>query len=203
MESTDTTTSASGTGGDQAQGKGGMIDRVKERAAAQLSNQKEKATDGLGSVAAMVRQGTQQLRDQRHDTIAGYVDQAADQIEKFSRQLRDKDVGELLDDAQRLARRRPAVFIGSAFAIGVIGARFFKSSSEHDRRHAGQDAGRPFDYGGGVYGSSSSTRGNHPAVSSVGVNAAAFDDTSESRVWHTGFCVRHRCEWQRLVPVDR
>ncbi len=141
MESTDTTTSASGTGGDQAQGKGGMIDRVKERAAAQLSNQKEKATDGLGSVAAMVRQGTQQLRDQRHDTIAGYVDQAADQIEKFSRQLRDKDVGELLDDAQRLARRRPAVFIGSAFALGVIGARFFKSSSEHDRRHAGKMPG--------------------------------------------------------------
>src|SRR3954468_22318292 len=144
MESTDTTTSASGTGGDQAQGKGGMIDRVKERAAAQLSNQKEKATDGLGSVAAMVRQGTQQLRDQRHDTIAGYVDQAADQIEKFSGQLRDKDVGELLDDAQRLARRRPAVFIGSAFALGVIGARFLKSSSEDDRdfyRREGSNAG--------------------------------------------------------------
>jgi len=159
-----------------------MIDRVKERAAAQLSNQKEKATDGLGSVAAMVRQGTQQLRDQRHDTIAGYVDQAADQIDKFSKQLRDKDVGELLDDAQRLARRRPAVFIGSAFALGVIGARFFKSSSEHDRRHAG----RQFDYGGSVYGSADATRGNYSAGTSVGTNAAAFDDTSESGVGTQG-----------------
>ena len=35
----------------------GVIDRVKDRAAAQLSSQKDKATDGLGSVAQFVRQG--------------------------------------------------------------------------------------------------------------------------------------------------
>jgi len=118
-------------GGAQSSGQeGGIVDRVRDKAAAQLSSQKDRATDGLGSVAQAVRQSTQQLRDQKHDTIAGYVEQAADQIEKFSQRLRDKDVGELLDDAQRLARRQPAVFIGSAFALGVIGARFLKSSSE-------------------------------------------------------------------------
>jgi len=122
------------TGGAQGSGQeGGIVDRVRDKAAAQLSSQKDRATDGLGSVAQAVRQSTQQLRDQKHDTIAGYVEQAADQIEKFSQRLRDKDVGELLDDAQRLARRQPAVFIGSAFALGVIGARFLKSSSENDR----------------------------------------------------------------------
>src|SRR3954464_4242087 len=130
-----------------AQGSGqesGIVDRVRDKAAAQLSSQKDRATDGLGSVAQAVRQSTQQLRDQKHDTIAGYVEQAADQIEKFSQRLRDKDVGELLDDAQRLARRQPAVFIGSAFALGVIGARFLKSSSEDDRdfyRREGSNAG--------------------------------------------------------------
>jgi len=34
----------------------------------------------------------------------------------------------LLADVQQLARRQPAVFIGSAFELGLVGARFLKSS---------------------------------------------------------------------------
>jgi exonuclease VII large subunit len=105
--------------------------RAKDGASAQLSAQKNRATDGLSSVAQAVRQSTQQLRDQQHDTIAEYVDQAAQQIEQFSNRLRQKDVGELLDDAQRLARRNPGLFIGGAFALGILAARFFKSSRDN------------------------------------------------------------------------
>jgi hypothetical protein len=91
----------------------------------------------MGSVAQAVRQTTQQLRDQRHETIAHYVDEAANQLERMSQRLRNKDVGELLDDAQQFARRRPAVFIGSAFALGILGARFFKSSRERQTNTGG------------------------------------------------------------------
>src|SRR6188508_2479721 len=114
---------------------GGLMDRVRQGANSQLSSQKNKATDGIGTVAQAVRQTTQHLRDQQHETIARYVDEAANQLERVSNQLRDKDVGELMQDAQRFARRRPAVFIGSAFAIGLLGARFLKSS--RDRRYGG------------------------------------------------------------------
>jgi len=110
------------------------MDRVRQGATTQLGNQKNKATDGIGTVAQAVRQTTQQLREQRHDTIARYVDEAASQLERFSQRMRDKDVNELLDDAQRFARRRPAVFIGSAFALGMLGARFHKSSREGSDR---------------------------------------------------------------------
>jgi hypothetical protein len=109
-----------------------MMSKVREKATEQLSTQKDKATDGLGSVAQAVRQSTQQLRDQQHDTLAGYVEQAADQIDRLSKTLRNKDVGELFEDAQRLARRNPSLFIGSAFVLGVVGARFLKSSSRPD-----------------------------------------------------------------------
>ena len=108
----------------------GIIGRVRNSASAQLSQQKDRATDGLGSVAQAVRQSTQQLREQQHETIAQYIEQAADQLERFSTRLREKNVSELVDDAQRFARQRPAVFVGSAFALGLIGARFLKSSSE-------------------------------------------------------------------------
>ena len=121
----------------------GMVDRMKDRAAAQINSQKDRATDGLGTVAQAVRQSTQQLRDQHHETVASYVEQAADQIERLSQRLRQKDIGSLLGDAQQLARRQPALFIGSAFALGVICARFLKSSPPAEERYGAY---------GGAYG---------------------------------------------------
>ncbi len=119
-------------------GDSGLMDKVRQGATSQLSTQKNKATEGIGTVAQAVRQASQQLRTQQHETIANYIDQAANQLERFSTRLRDKDVGELVRDAQQFARRRPAVFVGSALALGLLGARFLKSS--RDRRYA--DTGR-------------------------------------------------------------
>lgn len=122
------------SGGHDTTRPAGIMGRVRNSANAQLSQQKDRATDGLGSVAQAVRQSTQQLRQQQHDTIAQYVEQAADQLEKLSTRLKEKNVNELMDDAQRFARQRPGLFIGSAFAIGLIGSRFFKSSAERGDR---------------------------------------------------------------------
>jgi hypothetical protein len=116
-------------------GDSGLMDKVRQGATSQLSTQKNKATDGIGTVAQAVRQASQQLRTQQHETIANYIDQAANQLERFSTRLRDKDVGELMRDAQQFARRRPVVFVGSALALGLLGARFLKSS--RDRRYGG------------------------------------------------------------------
>jgi ElaB/YqjD/DUF883 family membrane-anchored ribosome-binding protein len=120
----------------------GIADRVRERASAQLNEQKDRATDGLGSVAQAVRQSTQQLRAERHETVAQYVEQAADQLERFSTRLKEKNISELVGDAQRLARRQPALFIGGAFAIGLLGARFLKSSSDQAAGSQRFDRGR-------------------------------------------------------------
>jgi hypothetical protein len=107
----------------------GLMDKVRSGAATQIDAQKDRATDSLNTVAQAVRQSTQQLRDQQHDTLAQYVEQAAGQLERFAGSLKNKSVNDLFTDAQDLARRRPAVFIGSAFALGLFGARFIKSSS--------------------------------------------------------------------------
>jgi ElaB/YqjD/DUF883 family membrane-anchored ribosome-binding protein len=116
----------------------GLMDRLRDGAASQLGTQKDRATDGVTSVAQAVRQSTQQLRENRHETIAQYVDQAVDGVERFANRLKDKNVNELVRDAQQFARRNPAVFVGTAFGIGVVAARFLKSSN---RGNAG-------DYGG-------------------------------------------------------
>jgi hypothetical protein len=155
-------TSGSQTPGRQPTDRGngsGIVNRVKESATAQLTNQKDRGTDALGSVAQAVRSSTQRLRNEQHDTIAGYVDKAADQIENWSRRLKEKDIDELLTDVQRLARRQPAVFIGSAFALGLVGARFLKSSRQQNEYGYGSESRR-------------STYGTAPPMSTAGDRGA-------------------------------
>lgn len=127
----------------------GVMNRVKETASAQLSSQKNRATDGLGSIASAVRETSRPLREKKQDAIAEYVEKAADQLEQFSTRLRERDVNELVNDAQQFARRRPAVFIGGAFLVGVAAARFLKSSAEQHSAGTMQryepDAGRRYD----------------------------------------------------------
>jgi hypothetical protein len=162
MAAPDTNTTTVGSGGDASQ-RNGVMSRVRESASAQLSNQKNKATEGLGSVAQAVRQSTQQLREQQHDTLAGYVESAADQIERLSQRLRSKEVSELLNDVQNLARRQPAAVIGGAFLLGLLGVRFLKSSSRSNEQYyrgrddrwstRGGEYGAPSGVSGGGFGS--------------------------------------------------
>jgi hypothetical protein len=126
------------------QEKSDIVSRVKESATAQLTTQKDRGTDALGSVAQAVRSSTQKLREENHGAIAGYVERAADQIEDWSRRLREKDVDDLFTDVHRLARRQPAVFIGSAFALGLVGARFLKSSRQQNQYDDSSESRRQY-----------------------------------------------------------
>ena len=175
----------------------GIVGKVKEQATAQLSSQKDRATDGLGSVAQAVRQTTQHLRDNQNDTVARYAEQAADQIERFSERLRNKDVGELMNDAQQLARRQPALFVGGAFAIGLLSARFLKSSSPESRSSYGNyGAGgyggeRSYGYGNTGYGSERGYGYGNPATSGVsgyagGSGASGYSGSQTSDIGLTG-----------------
>ena len=149
MEQTNSTSAAPST-------TRGVMDRVREGATSQLSNQKDRAMDGLGSLAHAVRQSTQPLRDNQQDTVAQYVERAADQIEQFSVRLRERDVSELLQDAQQFARRRPLMFIGAAFACGVVAVRFLKSSGTSRQGSAVRDGAKRYGSSASEYGDPSS-----------------------------------------------
>jgi hypothetical protein len=164
--------SSYGRGGNTEGQTSGILNQVREKAASQLNEQKTRATDSLGNVAQAVRQSTQHLRDQQYDTVAQFVERAADQIERFSNHLRQRDLNDLVSEAQRFARQQPGVFIGSSFAAGMLAARFIKASrptrSFDDRGYQGYEGtGSGPDYGiGGSYdrattpGSTGSYRGD-------------------------------------------
>ena len=67
--------------------------------------------------------------------MANYVNRAADQLDRWSETLRNRELDDMARDVRRLAREQPALFIGAAFAIGVLTSRFLKSSSERARPH--------------------------------------------------------------------
>jgi hypothetical protein len=176
-------THTSPVGGAQERSSG-IVNRVKESAAAQLTTQKNRGTDALGQVANAVRSSTQKLREERHDTIAGYIDTAADQIDTWSRRLREKDIGELMSDVQRLARRQPAVFIGSAFALGLVGSRFFKSSGKQNE-YLDTGESRRTRYGGAtepsaVHDYSASDRDDEAIVSETVIADVEAEPTTSS-----------------------
>src|SRR5215211_3190678 len=129
------------TGGRGDQQSPGILNQVRDKATSQLNEQKTRATDSLGNVAQAVRESTHHLREQQYDTVAQFVERAADQIERFSNHLRERDLNDLVSEAQRFARQQPAVFIGSSFAAGMLAARFIKASrpsrSFDDRGYSG------------------------------------------------------------------
>jgi hypothetical protein len=153
QSSRQTSSAASSRGSDSTSG-GGVAQKIREQANARLSSQKDRALDGVGGVTQAIRKTTQSLRDQQHDTIARYVEDVIGQVDRVTQNLRQKDVGELIGDAQRLARRQPAVFVGGAFALGLLAARLLKSSPPNRHR-----AGTHY----GEYRYRGQTRGQTPA----------------------------------------
>jgi hypothetical protein len=81
-------------------------------------------------VQSALRETAQQLRKQGQGPVAEYADGAAERVERFSGYLRETDVDDIMDEARGFARRRPALFLGSAALLGFLGTRFLKSSSQ-------------------------------------------------------------------------
>lgn len=135
---------------EQAQQKAGeLAAKAQEQVAARVSTQKDSAAQSLSGVAQALRQTGQQMRGQDDLGVTGYIDQAAEQVERLSGYLQRNDLGRLVGDVERFARRQPALFLGGAFVAGLVGARFLKSS-----RPAEYDVDRYEGYGyRGVYGS--------------------------------------------------
>ena len=102
-----------------------------EKVASRLDIQKDRTAEGLGSVAQALRQTSDQLRnDNRGGGMHEYVSSAASQVERFSDYLRSTNTRELVNGVEQFARQQPALFIGGAFMLGLIGARFLKSTSQ-------------------------------------------------------------------------
>lgn len=105
-----------------------------EKATTKLEEQKTTLSSGLATVADSVRRVSQNLKGQdvkdgMAKFTADYSDAAAQKIEQVANYFERKDVRAMYNDIENFARRNPAMFIGGAFAIGLLAARFLKSET--------------------------------------------------------------------------
>ena len=104
------------------------------KATSVLDEQKTNLAQGLTSVADNIRQLAESSKASEQpnpltDITAKYSDSIASQVEKLSSYLEGKDLREMANDVERFARRNPAVFLGGAFTLGLLAARFLKSGN--------------------------------------------------------------------------
>jgi hypothetical protein len=111
--------------------------QARDSAGSSLSESRHLAADRIGGLASAVRGTSERLRSDHQDRVADLTDGLADHVERLSSYLRDHDLGDFRRDAESFARRQPAVAVGIALALGLIGARFLKSGKGagggHDR----------------------------------------------------------------------
>jgi hypothetical protein len=114
---------------EKAQELAGQVQqKATQRVESGLTRQKGQAAETLNTVAQSLIISGQQLRERNQEPVSRYVDQVADRVQRFSNYLQNTDVSEIVDRTEQFARRRPALFLGGAFALGLLGARFLKSS---------------------------------------------------------------------------
>ncbi len=107
--------------------------KAQEKASELLGDQKTNLAAGINTIAESVRHIGEDLQNGgEKNQVAAFAGQygssLADQIEKVSHYVEGKDFREIARDAEQFARRNPAVFVGGAFALGLLTARIFKSS---------------------------------------------------------------------------
>lgn len=116
---------------EQAQQKAKEItSQAQEQAKSAVATRKEQAVEGLEGLAQAFRQTGESLRSTDQGMVADYSERVANQIERFSSFLGERDVDQLLGDAETYARRHPEIFLGGALALGLLVGRFIKSSGE-------------------------------------------------------------------------
>lgn len=124
---------------------GNLVGQARTQVKTQLNTQKDKAAESLGGVADAIRQTGTQLEGQEQPVPVGrYANQAADVIDNVAQYLRTNDIDAMFGQVEDVARRQPVVFVGAAFVLGFMAARFLKSSGSaaSSREFSGNGAGR-------------------------------------------------------------
>ena len=112
---------------------GDVYETVANKATSAIDEQKAGLSGKLTGVADTVRRLSGTLHEtEGEDPVssyaAQYTDTAVQKIESIANYFERADLKEITRDIESYARRNPAVFLGSAFAIGIMAARFVKST---------------------------------------------------------------------------
>ena len=111
-----------------------IVTKVKTEAAdmvtTRVARRQEQSAMELTSIANVLREKGEELDGSLFAPIIG---RAADQMDRASDYLKDASLKDVVRSTESLARREPLLFIGGAFTLGVLCARFLRSSAHHEQ----------------------------------------------------------------------
>jgi uncharacterized membrane protein len=111
-------------------------ERVADKAQAAVMNTREKVAGQLEVVARAIESAANTLEQSQQRGLAQRVRPYIQKAENASQRLRQKSPRELQQDVDRMAREKPAWFLGGAFLLGLLSARFLKSSEKGSVEYA-------------------------------------------------------------------
>ncbi|EMI17495.1 hypothetical protein RMSM_05588 [Rhodopirellula maiorica SM1] len=107
---------------------------AKESGRKYAHEKKTRLADELGIFSGAIRKASSKLHEEQHDSLASYIDAAAEQLDHVRESLQSKEVGDLMSDVQDFTRRRPEVVYGGLFVAGLAAMRFLKASKPERQR---------------------------------------------------------------------
>ena len=114
-----------------------VADGVKEEADRLFDEQKGRVGSKVERWGKAIHQAAHALHAVKADGAADVVDSVADRIGAMSSYLEERSLGDLLEDANDVARRHPGIMLGGMFAAGLLAARFLKASASRDDAEEG------------------------------------------------------------------
>lgn len=122
---------------DQLRGRAeDMRDRAEARYEEAKRDARGRADEGISSAASGLKDTAHRLREVAHDMdekdrwLSATLERAASTVDRAGGYLSGNDLGDIVNDAQRFARRSPAAFMGGAAALGFVLSRIGKATAE-------------------------------------------------------------------------
>jgi hypothetical protein len=113
---------------EQAREAGGQIAAHGiEEAKPRLEDGKEQVVQTLSAAADALRRTGAEMTDQPGG-VGRFAENAADRAERAAEFFGSRDLNEIVSEVESFARRQPAMFLGAAFGLGLLGARFLRTT---------------------------------------------------------------------------
>lgn len=106
---------------------GRKAEELKQRAAQATDELTSRVGTRVAALARALRRAGEELRGEGETRFAELMEQGARQMERIGSYLDGRQPNDMLADLEDMARRTPALFVGSTFALGVLAGRWLRA----------------------------------------------------------------------------
>ena len=106
-----------------------LLGTAREHGTEQFGSYRDSAAEQIENLAKTASAAAEELQDKDTLGISHYISDIAESLSAFATSMRGKSAEEMLQQASRLARENPALFVTGSVAVGFGLSRFLRASS--------------------------------------------------------------------------